>query len=87
MEETEKKIRQIMYKMTEKRSKEYPKAVFLESLYDVIRTQVYHGRLDPDDVPEIEQYTEMLLEEFYYEDTFEDNCEDDDEEGIPGGGL
>ena len=46
---------------------------------DTIRTQVHHGRLDPDEVPEMEQYAEMLLEEFYYEDTFEDKENENDE--------
>ena len=55
---------------------------------DTIRTQVHHGRLDPDSVPAMEQYVEMLLEEFYYEDTFEDNYEEDEEqEGVPSIGL
>lgn len=75
----ENKIKQILHRMVEKRHKEYSKEIFRISLMDTIRTQVHHGRLDPDSVPAMEQYVEMLLEEFYYEDTFEDNYEEDEE--------
>ena len=75
----ENKIKQILHRMIEKRHKEYNKEIFRISLMDTIRTQVHHGRLDPDSVPSMEQYVEMLLEEFYYENTFEDNYEEDED--------
>ena len=69
-----------MYRMTEKRSKEYPQEVFKESLLDVIRTQVYHGRIDPGRVPDMERYAEILISEFYCEDIYEDEEDEFEEE-------
>ena len=74
----ENKIKQILHRMVEKRHKEYPKEVFKISLMDVIRTQVYHGRIDPDDVMDMEKYADMLLDEFYYEDLYEPEEDEED---------
>ena len=57
----ENKIKQILHRMIEKRHKEYSKEVFKISLLDTIRTQVHHGRLDPDSVPAMEQYVEIIM--------------------------
>jgi hypothetical protein len=65
MDESEKKIRKILYKMIEKRFKEYPKEIFRLSFMETIDNQILQGKISKERMIDMKKYAEILLEEFY----------------------
>jgi hypothetical protein len=63
MDETEKKIRQVLYRMVEKRAHDYPRKVFQAALRNVIDKQCELGRIEKEGVKRLQEFADMLIDE------------------------
>jgi hypothetical protein len=68
----ENKIKQVLYRMVEKRAHDYTKKVFQNALNQVIDTQHSLGRIDEGGVERLKTFAKMLVEEHCGEDENEE---------------